>query len=66
MVNVTVTNPDGGFAVTKYTYKNPASRPTITLVKPQTLMDGGGAYMVEASVKGASPLRSRATTSGTM
>ncbi len=52
VVNVTVTNPDGGFAVTKYTYKNPASRPTITLVKPQTLMDGGGAYMVEASVKG--------------
>lgn len=52
IVNVTVFNPDGGFAATKYTYKNPASKPLIRMVKPQTLMEGGGSYMVEASVKG--------------
>ncbi len=51
-VNATVFNPDGGFAVTKYTYRNPASKPTIRMIKPQALMEGGGAYMVEASVKG--------------
>lgn len=51
-VSATVFNPDGGYASTTYTYKNPASKPIIRLVKPQTLMDTGTEWMVEASVKG--------------
>lgn len=51
-VNVSVFNPDGGVALTSYTYRNPASKPTITKIQPQTQIDGENAWMVEASVKG--------------
>lgn len=51
-VNVSVFNPDGGVALTGYTYRNPASKPTITRIEPQTKIDAEEAWMVEASVKG--------------
>ncbi len=55
-VNVTLKNPDGGVATTKFTYRNPASVPTIELINPQATITGESAYMVQASVKGGTTI----------
>ncbi len=51
LVNVTITNSDGGQATAKFTYTNPASKPKILTVNPHVMSKDGKFRKVEAALK---------------
>lgn len=51
-VPMTYTNPDGGTATREFIYTNPASKPKIYRIEPQTLSFNKDAWLVESSVDG--------------